>query len=89
MIITAAITTISYELTSVVLTLSEIKWNHALGVLLRLMLWLRSQIKTWLSTKASSALLSFMEFPATLPSTPKTQSEIGSNMLSCVGQRSV
>lgn len=84
----AAITTISHELTSVVLTPSEIKWNRALGVLLRLMLQLQNQFKTWLSTKASTALLSIIKFPATLPSPLKMQSEIGSNMLSCVGQRS-
>lgn len=85
----AAITTISHELTSIVLTPSEIEWNHALGVSLRLMLQLQSQFKTWLSTKASTALLSIIKFPATLPSPLKMQSETGSNMLSCVGQRSV
>lgn len=89
MILWAAITTISHELTSIVLTPSEIEWNHALGVAPRLMLQLRRQFKTWLSTKASTALLSIIEFPATLPSPLEMQSEIGSNALSCVGQRSV
>lgn len=80
----ATITAIFHELTSIVLTPSEIKWNHAFGVLLRLVLQLQNQFKTWLSTKTSTVLLSIIKFPATLSSPLKMQSEIGS--LNCVGQ---